>query len=261
MLNYAESHEFNPRYKTEWIFPEFDFDMKNHLHMCVVGETGSGKTYWLKQYLIENSIPKIKINSTKHAKINSIYVITPEHNVKFYTDPFDPPVKAKYFNHYKDRLNLLVVNSTNEIIDTLTMLDENFKSNIPDTGLRVVVLDDSINSEKFTSKDIVYKCLFSIRHLKVKVIFVIQYARKLLSPAIRNNFSEWYLGKNGDKYMLKTSTDLIEMNLPTAIPKGKRHNMAVKLIEEAIDNKKYGFIHIDRYNKMITTSCELKINL
>lgn len=246
--------------KTKYVFEEFDNDMKNENHTLMIGKTRSGKSYFLKLFLIQNCVPrKVEGSKQKISPINKIIFITQKHNIPHYTQNENPKVANKYFNEYLNRVEIYTVENNEEVIEVLATLKPILSENPPENGITCLVMDDALMSEKLTKNNIFYTYLFSIRHANVKFILLIQYSQVILNPAIKSQFDNFFFFRNDSKQMKGEMRNLIESTLPQSIPEKKQQEISRKLFLKAIDSSDYGFIYINRLDRNITCKDDIEI--
>lgn len=195
---------------------------KQTYRMIVLGRSGSGKSYWVKNFLeIENK-----------KKDTVIFVLTPQHNKEYYQS-ISKHVMTEISN------DSILFN-----IETILKFAEKYHS-----VFRIIILFDDVINEKLVN-DTAFMNLFGrARHYNVNIIFIIQGYTRVVTPFMKNQATHYLLfSLNNPQTERQIIYDLI---IPFCgdLEKSEKElfKEAVSIYKENVIGKKYGNILID-YN-------------
>lgn len=191
--------------------------------LAVIGRSGSGKSYWVRNFL---SI------ETKHKNV-AVFVITPPHNKEFY---------SKITNNIFTEVS---INSVLYSIEIVLKFAEQFKN-----SFRTILIFDDIISEKIVNDDAFKQLFATARHYNVNIIFIIQAYTRVITPFMKDQLTHYLLfALNNPRVERQIIYDLIAP-MCGDISKSEKQLMddAIKIYNDNIINKKYGNILIDYNN-------------
>lgn len=194
--------------------------------LTVIGRSGSGKSYWINNFLqIESSTER-----------TYIFVITPIHNKDFYSKI------SKYVLTEMDTESIL--NNIKKILKFAEMY-----KNVS----RFILLFDDIISEKLVNDDEFKNLFATARHYNINIIFIIQAYTRVLSPFMKDQLTHYLLfGLGNPRAERQIIYDLIVPILGNIkISEKKSIEDSTNLYDKYITQIKYGNILIDNTNHKI----------
>ena len=212
--------------------------------MLIMGETGSGKSYFLKKKIL----PSIK------SKYDSVVIFTRDYN------------KLLYEKYIEDELNMKGVVLTFDKKFLITAIDkikqmqsvnikEYDKEKHPIYNNSIILVFDDILDEKIMRQDDFLELFINMRHMQFSIILLSQITNKAITTQMKANTQFNVMFNLGGYYQQQYPVQLITEAVLKKHPEMKHDNAkneAHKIYQAKCVEKKYGYIIIDNeMNKYI----------
>lgn len=231
------------------------FIPKDSFRMMIYGASNTGKTYFLKNFLL----PVLK------KKFDKVYIFTVKHNVEPYKRRLESLgfVDTESYTIFDDPNPMFIrmaLTALNELKNKLYKLDEYDSDDNPIYSQEWLYIFDDILNKKLTESPEFLDIFISGRHSYTSVIMISQVTTDIVTPKIKGNLTHKIIFPTDNKFQKLEYLNLIGSAIESAYDDQGQSLSESEIREKANtfyirgvkgEKNKYRYIIIDGKNKMM----------